>query len=418
MNLASLFELLRIPYTGSPPLPLGNCLDKGMTKYILLGARLKVPMFEVINGLEELNLSFPFPVIVKPSREDSSIGISKDSVVFDKRTLKERVQYIITKHKQPALVEHFIDGKEISVSLIGNVHPKILSISEVDFSSLQGAPKIVTYEGKWETKSYDYINTPILNPSTVCESLKSKIGEISKKAYDIMGCKGYARIDFRIDDSDELFIIDINPNPDISKKAGFSRSAEKSGISYEQLIKRIIDLAIDYHLELNKSQRTILIRKFAKKDLLVVSKLIEDRGIFNKVEIEVALEVINTYLENSDNKYYCSYVADDGINQAIGYICFGPTPLTESTYDIYWITVDRRFQNIGVGSRLLRFAEDYVRDHKGKKIIIETSSKKEYELARSFYKTTGYKEIARISNFYASGDDKIIFEKELDSNRI
>ncbi len=423
MNMPSIFELFRIPYTGSPPIALRNCLDKVMTKYILLGSGLPTPKFDVISDLNILakkraRAKYSFPLIVKPRQEDGSRGISVKSVVFDESALKDRIEYILTMYNQPALIENFVEGRELNVSLIGNDPPEILSISEIDFSKLHEAPKVITYDGKWNEKSKEYANTPVVCPAEICDSLKERIAVISRKAYGIMGCRGYARIDFRVDESDKPYVIDVNPNPDISRKAGFARSAEKSGISYSMLIQKIVNLAFESNLKLRDSKKSISIREMVEEDIPIIIKMLSGVSVFRKAEIDIATEIINSYLKKSDSKDYLLYVADYGANHTIGYTCFGPTPFTEDTYDIYWIAVDQRFQNIGVGRKLLKFAEDNIGRLEGRKIIIETSSKKEYEHARSLYKNAGYKEVARILNFYSLNDDKIIYEKELSFRRV
>jgi D-alanine-D-alanine ligase len=413
MNVSSLFELLGIPYTGSPPLALGNCLDKIKTKYILLGAKLPTPKFEVVCNISELKGTQFLPAIVKPTLEDGSRGISGRSVIYNECQLENRIEYILTTYNQPAMIESFIDGKELNVSLIGNESPKVLSISEIDLSKLYDLPRVVTYEGKWDENSHEYINTPMIYPAKINGILRNKIERISKKAYKIMGCMGYARIDFRVDCSSTPYIIDINPNPDISRKAGFAKSVKKSGLIYNELIQKIVKLAYVSNLKSYGTGKRILIRKMLEKDIPIIIRMLRDVGVFGNAEINIATEIINSYLKNPDSRDYFSYVADYSVNRTIGYICFGQTPLTDGIYDIYWIAVDRRFQKIGVGGKLLNFAEDYVRSREGRKIIIETSSKKEYESARSLYKRAGYGEVARISDFYSSNDDKIIFGKDL-----
>jgi D-alanine-D-alanine ligase len=413
MNLPALLELLRIPYTGSPPMALGCCLDKATAKRVLLGAGLPTPSFKVVQTRFEPVGPLPYPLIVKPSREDGGRGVSGESVVYDEAALKERIRYVLEKYRQPALVEGFIDGRELNVSLIGNDSPETLAISEVEFTKLpNGFPRILTYDGKWLEKSREYADTPVTCPASVDASLKRRLEEISKKAFQVLGCMGYARIDFRVDVKGEPYIIDVNPNPDISRKAGFAKSAEKSGLTYPQLIQRILNLAIN-RFSTFKPAEPVRIRKMEEEDVPSVLNLLDSINAFKRMEVAVAREVIEAYLKKPEGGDYSIYVADYLENQAAGYICLGPTPLTEGTYDIYWIAVNPRFQSQGVGKKLLRFAEQHVRSLGGRKIIIETSSKKEYEAARSLYVAHGFKEVARISSFYASGDDKIIYEKNL-----
>ena len=409
MNIPALYEILKIPYTGSSALSIGLCLDKVKTKYLLQGAGLPTPNFTTTINPNKLSQIPPYPLIVKPSREDGSRGISPSSIVYDKPSLQERAKYIIEEYHQPPLVEQYIEGRELNISLIGNDIPQIIGISEVDFHPYRKY-RILTYRSKWEETSREYLTSPVISPPEVSRPLKKKILSISKQAYRVLGCQGYARIDFRVDKYNTPYIIDVNPNPDIAQKAGFARAAEKSGMPYTALIQKIVDLSIQ-----NSSKNYnnhIRIRKMVKKDTKKITQILNKVKVFRKDEIRIAKEIIKTSLQQYTKRDYLLYVADYN-TETVGYLCFGKTPLTEGTYDIYWLVVDPPFQNQGIGARLLEFAENYIRNHRGRKIIIETSSKKEYEPTRSFYRDLGYREVARIHNFYLPNDDKYIYEKDL-----
>ncbi|MEM2902004.1 MAG: GNAT family N-acetyltransferase [Candidatus Bathyarchaeia archaeon] len=416
MNVPSILELLRIPYTGSPSMALGCCLDKATAKRILIGAGLPTPSFTVAQTSVMPEKIPSYPLIVKPIREDGGRGVSRESVVYDEAALKERIRYVWEKYRQPALVERFIEGRELNVSLIGNSSPETLAISEVEFSGLQdGSPRILTYDGKWLEESREYAWTPVTCPASVEDSLRGRLEEISKKAFQILGCMGYARIDFRVDLKGRPYLIDVNPNPDISRKAGFANSAEKAGVPYPQLIQRIMDLAIERHSTLKPIQ-FVKIRKMVETDVPIVLNLLDMIPAFKRMEVTVAREVIEAYVKKPEGGDYSIYIAEHPESQVVGYVCFGPTPLTEGTYDIYWVAVEPRLHGQGVGGKLLRFAEQLIRSRGGRKIIVETSSKEEYEAARNLYEAHGFKEVAKISSFYAKGDDKIIYEKNLSNN--
>ncbi len=409
MNIPALYDILKIPYTGSSALSIGLCLDKVKTKYLLQGAGLPTPNFTTTINPNKLSQIPSYPLIVKPSREDGSRGVSPSSIVYDKPSLQERAKYIIEEYLQPPLVEQYIDGRELNISLIGNNIPQIIGVSEVDFHSNRKY-KILTYRSKWGKASREYLTSPVMNEPEISRLLKKKILSISKRAYRVLGCQGYARIDFRVDKYDTPYIIDVNPNPDIARKAGFARAAEKSGLPYTELIQKIVDLSIQKSSK--NRNNPIRIRKMARKDFEKIYQILKKVKVFRKDEIRIAQEIIKTSLQQYNKYDYLLYVADYN-TEIVGYICFGKTPLTEGTYDIYWLVVDPPFQNQGIGGRLLEFAENYIRNHRGRKIIIETSSKKEYKSTRSFYRDLGYKEVAKINNFYLPNDDKYIYEKNL-----
>jgi ribosomal protein S18 acetylase RimI-like enzyme len=153
------------------------------------------------------------------------------------------------------------------------------------------------------------------------------------------------------------------------------------------------------------------IRPMVHNDKVEIMKILRTTPEFTPAEVAVAEEVIDSYLQISVNSDYHILVAEVGSSLA-GYICYGPTPLTEGTWDIYWIAVDPEHQRQGVGHNLLAFAENIIMKAKGRLILIETSSKEEYEKARDFYQKQGYKLIGHIPDFYASGDDKLILQKK------
>ena len=206
------------------------------------------PKFQVFTSAErKLNPELKFPMIVKPIREDGSVGIRERSVVNNEEQLKEEVDHIINLHKQEALVEEFIDGREFTVSLIGNKRPIVLPVAEIDFTGMpEHLPKIVSYRAKWIKQSIAYKNTNTICPANIDEKLNKLIEDTSRKCYKIFGCRGYARIDFRYDEKEKkLYIIEINPNPDISEDVDTARAAFVANINYADLIQKIIAFAIE-----------------------------------------------------------------------------------------------------------------------------------------------------------------------------
>jgi len=242
MNVPAVLELLKIPYTGSPPLTLGLCQNKELSKKILKANRLPTPDFTVLRKPDEWNNEIKFPLFVKPLREDGSLGISKKSYVQNNTELKAQVKYITTIYKQPALVEEYIAGRELNIAILGNKPPMVLPISEIIFKS-ENEPKIVCYSSKWIKESDEYKKTNPVCPTSLKPSVKDKIEKIAIEAYNALHCRDYARIDIRLR-KNLPFILEVNPNPDVSPDAGFSRSLLAAGILYEEFVEKIIQLAI------------------------------------------------------------------------------------------------------------------------------------------------------------------------------
>lgn len=249
MHVAGLYELLGIPYTGAGAFALGSCLNKVRTKEILTAHGIKIPRFVQFKNISEVNadgFDLEFPLIVKPLREDASVGIESASIVDNGAALRKRVRFIFQTYDQPALVEEYVDGRELNVAIIGNKRPIVLPISEIDFSGLPShRPKIVTYNSKWMQGTDEYIGTVGVCPAPLPVDLERELKEIALKAYRVMGCRDYARVDMRLDKNNVPYVLEVNPNPDISDDAGFARSARSYGLSFEETIGKIVQYALE-----------------------------------------------------------------------------------------------------------------------------------------------------------------------------
>jgi len=247
-HVAAMFDILNVPYTGNNYFTLALCQNKARAKDILTYNGVLTPKFQVFTSAErKLDSELKFPMIVKPIREDGSVGIRERSVVNNEEQLKEEVDHIVNLHKQEALVEEFIDGREFTVSLIGNRRPIVLPVVEIDFSGMpEHLPKIVSYRAKWIKQSLAYKHSPIICPANIDEKMAKMIEETARKCYKVFGCRGYARIDFRYDDKEKkLYVLEINPNPDISEEFETAKAALASGMTYADLILKIIGFAME-----------------------------------------------------------------------------------------------------------------------------------------------------------------------------
>jgi len=247
-HVAAMFDILDVPYTGNNYFTLALCQNKARAKDILTYNGVLTPKFQVFTSAErKLDANLKFPMIVKPIREDGSVGIRERSVVSNEEQLKEEVDHIVNLHKQEALVEEFIDGREFNVSLIGNRRPIVLPPVEIDFSGMpEHLPKIVSYRAKWIKQSLAYKHSSIICPANIDEKMAKIIEEAARKCYKIFGCRGYARIDFRYDEKEKkLYVLEINPNPDISEDVDTAKSAIAAGMTYTDLIMKIIGFALE-----------------------------------------------------------------------------------------------------------------------------------------------------------------------------
>ncbi len=243
--MAGVYQLLDYNFTGNMPATLGNCLNKKRAKNILRSFGIDTPQSSVVkisDSFPDMEFNLSFPVILKLLKEDASIGISEYSVVKDINSLRKHLKFLQKTYKQDIMIEEYIEGRELNAAILGGT---VLPLSEINFEGLpEDLPKIVTYDGKWIEESIYYKHTKPVCPAKVNAKLKNKIEKTALRAYEAMGCRDYARVDIRVDKNNVPFVIEINPNPDISKDSGFARAAQAAGISYDMLLKRIADFAL------------------------------------------------------------------------------------------------------------------------------------------------------------------------------
>ncbi|HJX37854.1 MAG TPA: ATP-grasp domain-containing protein [Anaerolineae bacterium] len=229
-------------YTGSPPEAMALCLNKAASKRLLESRGVPTPVYQVCEG-PDAEFSVPLPAIVKPVAEDASLGIDDGAVVRTLEELRDRVRYIVEMYHEPALVEEFIEGREFNIALWGNGTPECLPLAEIDYSAFPDPlRRICSYAAKWEPERAEYHLTPVTCPANVASPLAERIREVAIAAYEAAGCSGYARVDMR-ERGDQPYVLEINPNPDISPDAGFARAALAAGYSYPQMVEKILAFA-------------------------------------------------------------------------------------------------------------------------------------------------------------------------------
>jgi D-alanine-D-alanine ligase len=231
------------PYSGSDPSTLTLALDKVRMKELLLSAGILTPRHQVLTPGTVFDFNLTYPAIVKPVAEDASHGITEDSVVKEGAALRRQVEKVCTHYGGRALVEEFIDGRELSTTIMGNYRPRVLSISEIVFSLPEGLPRLLTFGAKWTLGDIYFLHTDPVCPAQVEPPLWEHVAATSLKAYRLAGCRGYARVDMRVDEQGRAWVLEVNPNPDISITAGAARQAAAIGLTYPQFIDKILALA-------------------------------------------------------------------------------------------------------------------------------------------------------------------------------
>jgi len=239
-------ENMGFTYTGNDPELIDLSYDKQKVKEILISLGVTVPYGKVLNVEEAADWTL-FPAIVKPSHEHCSLTITEKSVVYDTSSLQEQIRHVNEELKQPALVEDFIDGREFRVSVWNNDPPEILPLVEMSFSAFcEPHKRLCTYDSKFIPGSEHYAKIESIVPATIDKKLLRKLKKDVLRTWKEFGCLDYARFDYRLRD-DKFYLLDFNPNNDISFDASFAMAIEMTSYSYSQMIKRIVMMAAERH---------------------------------------------------------------------------------------------------------------------------------------------------------------------------
>jgi D-alanine-D-alanine ligase len=246
-TFVGMLDLFRIPYTGADLLALASCLYKHRTKDILVGRGVPTPPFRVFDRAALADVgTLDYPWFLKLLHEDASIGITEENVVRSPSELRKRALAMIEEYKQPVLAERYIEGRELNVTLLGNGDDlRVLPLHEIDFAAMPaGRPRIVSYAAKWDESHVDYAGTKPVPLRDATPALVEAVERAARGAWSALGMRDYGRVDLRVDADGQPWVIDINPNPDLSPDAGVARSAKAAGMSYGELVDTIATLAL------------------------------------------------------------------------------------------------------------------------------------------------------------------------------
>jgi D-alanine-D-alanine ligase len=248
-NIPALLDLMKVRYTGAGPEALLLCKDKALAKKLLSFHRVRVAGFVVSSRAHPLRRlhRFRFPAFVKPVSEESSNGISKASFARTEAEALERATFVHEKVGSDALIEEYIEGRELTVGVLGNPRPVTLPPREMFFGKAEDdseAPRFTTLRAKWDDayrKKWGIRNGP---PAELPEGIAEKLSRTARLAYRILKIRGLVRLDVRLTEQGEIFVIEVNPNPSLARTDDFAMSAKDAGLDYETLIQRILDNAV------------------------------------------------------------------------------------------------------------------------------------------------------------------------------
>jgi len=238
-HVVAALEFAGIPFTGAGAWTVAACRRKAVANAVLATAGLPIPAWIVAQG--RIPDDFPLPAIVKPAAEDASAGLDRTSVVTDKKGLRARVA-AMTEQFDEVLVQQYIPGREFNVGIVGT---RTLPVAEIDFSTMpQGSWPILTYAAKWQVGSAEDLGSVPVCPAVISERLAARLVRTAEAAWRAMQGKGYGRVDLRVDAEGKPWVLEVNPNPDLTDEAGLSRMGRAAGWDYPELVRRIAEVAL------------------------------------------------------------------------------------------------------------------------------------------------------------------------------
>ena len=251
-HVTSYLELMKVPYTGCNPRGLMLSHDKALCRKILTFHRVPGPRFQVfpMNRRTRLSKRMRFPLFVKSAVEDASFGISQASVVTDEAKLRARVDFVHESIGTDALVEEFVDGREMYVSVLGNERLQSFPVLEMDFGRMpEGSYRIASAKIKWDTRYQDRVDVTVGPARELDPAVDRRIARMAKRVYRLLGMSGYARIDLRLDPEGVPHLIEVNANPDLAADDLLAETALLAGVPYDKLITRILSLGRRYRAQ-------------------------------------------------------------------------------------------------------------------------------------------------------------------------
>lgn len=422
--VAGLLELLQIPYTGSPTLPMTLCRNKPLAKRLFAGAGIPTAPFFVVEDGTCPPCPLPWPVIVKPGKEDASVGIDQASVCQSQAELEARIDYIRNAYGPSVLVEQLIVGREFHVPVIERDGQRIvLPFSEILFPPPPDGSSIwpiVTFDAKWKPQSRDFAATPAKNPAEVDDRLRNEVSRIVLQTFDLLGCRDYARVDLRIDNTGRPFVLEMNPNPCINPLAGVAAALESAKIPYDQFLFGLVTAALQRGSKRHESVDTpprqlnpppflrdsawTILPYHANEQLPDANRLMEGNAFTDndRSTIKKRLgDIANACL---------SFVATEGGN-VIGAISARQHDAANSVYALDFLGTVPEFRRKGVGGALLRALEKRIATEGGRLLLAEVPSSPGYASIRQFFSINLYTASGDVSEYYADGTSRLIFAK-------
>jgi D-alanine-D-alanine ligase len=414
--VAGLLELLRVPFTGSPTLPLTLCRSKPLTKQLLAGAGLPTAPFLVVEDGPVPANPLGWPVIVKPGAEDASVGIDQNSVVTTQEQLDARVAYLRREYGPSVLVERFVVGREFNVAVVERDGvPATLPFSEILFHPPADHPDlwpIVSFDAKWRPGTVDFAATPAKNPPDhLAPELHDAVAALARRAFALVGCRDYARVDFRVDESGQPFVLEVNPNPCISPLAGLAAALETAKVPYEEFVLGLVRAALGrggkpadwtggpavglHRPDAGERPTPGLPRPAQPADAPAVAGLLAAAGL-PPADLGRGRVLV--------------LAARGGVLGATG---VRPADAGQGVFALDWLVTAAAWRRTGLGATLLAAAESEAAAAGGRVLLADVSSAPALAAGRQFLLARGFRPAGEVHEFYRDGTARLTFAKPL-----
>jgi len=407
-------ESLGLPFTGGGSAAIRTTSNKLETKRRLRASGLPTPDW-VEPGAPAPEA--PRRWILKPIFEDAGIAIDDEAVVTAggaalERLLRDRAERV----GRPVFAEAYVEGRDFNVGLLekpGGI--EVLPPAEIVFEHWpEGKPRLYGFAAKWDPKSLEWDRTPTVFDCASREpALAARLEALVRRCAAAFGLAGYARVDLRVDERGEPCVLELNSNPCLSPESGYLEAAELLGLSARDVLARILDAALARAAEAGAGE-VVFREELEPPDLPALRRLVSEAGVFSEAELELALSLADDALALGAEESGHHFLLASHAGRLLGYTCYGPIDGTQGSFDLYWIVVDAAGQGRGLGRRLLSLTEGRVRAAGGRRLFAETSGRRDYAPTRAFYERAGYRAEAVLADFYAPGDDRVTYGKELD----
>jgi D-alanine-D-alanine ligase len=440
---AVLLDDLDLPYTGTHSANLHLTNNKPAAKERLRSAGLPTADWAAGAACAAGRDTLPPPYIIKAVWEHASVGLDDHAIIRsgDGSMVAEQIESRSRQLGRQCFAEQFIEGREFNLSLIANGHaPHVLPPAEIDFTAFpKGKPRIVGYAAKWDEQAFEYDQTPRKFDFPAADApLLDTLRGLALDCWRLFDLRGYARVDYRVDAQGRPWILEINANPCLSPDAGFAAALARARLPYERAVEWILEDAhrrpghpsggpapreefrtlSSFSGHITRSVMATMAAKLPRgttlrttvlpTDTAAVRRIVESTGLFRPGEIDVAVELVQAFLDKGPASGY-EFVFAEQIGEVVAYACFGRNSLTVQSWDVYWIAVEKSLQGQGLGRVLLEHVQQHIAQAGGGRVYIETSHRADYQATRGFYERCGYTLEAVLADFYAPGDSKAIY---------